>query len=77
MTTIVLNVKSTIQMDVVHPMGRLVANAMLDGSREHWDEVCHFLTDTFHLLENSGPSIAASRARNWALVCRVVFRVLA
>jgi hypothetical protein len=31
-TTIVLNVKSTIQMDVVRPTGRLVANAMLDGS---------------------------------------------
>ena len=75
-TTIVLNVKSTIQMDVVRPTGRLVANAMLDGSREHWDEICRFLTDTFHLLENSGPSTSASRVRNWALVCRVVFRVL-
>jgi len=75
-TTIVLNVKSTIQMNVVRPTGRLVANAMLDGSREHWNEVCCFLTDTIHLLENSGPSSAASRARNWALVCRVEFRVL-
>ena len=30
--TIVLNVKSTIQMDVVRPMGHLVANAMLEHS---------------------------------------------
>ena len=66
-----------IVLNVVRPMGRLVANAMLNGSREHWDEVCCFLTDTFHLLENSGPStVASTRARNWALVCRVVFRVL-
>jgi hypothetical protein len=55
-SSIVLNVKSAIQMDVVRLTGWLVANTMLDGSREHWDEVCRFFTDTFHLLENSGPS---------------------
>jgi len=49
---------------------------MLDGSRERWEEVCSFLTDTFHLLENSGPSSSGLRARNWALVCRVGLRVL-
>ena len=55
-------------MDVVRPTGRLVANAILDGSREHWDEVCRFLTDTFHLLENSGPSTAKD-IRRYFLVC--------